>query len=118
MSDKTPPRKDPIDPATFFDVDLRVGRVSAVEPFQEARKPAYKLTVDFGPVGTMRTSAQVTNYEPEELDGRLVVGAVNLGARRIAGFASEFLVLGAVDGSGTVRLLTPDDGAAPGDPVA
>lgn len=118
MSDEAPPRKDAIDPAQFQELDLRVGRVVAVEPFPEARKPAHKLTVDFGSAGTLRTSAQVTNYAPDELDGRLVVGAINLGTRRVAGFASEFLVLGAVDSAGAVRLLAPDDGAAPGDPVA
>lgn len=91
-------------------LDLRVGRVVDVEPFPEARKPAWKLTVDFGPhVGTLRTSAQITNYDREELVGRSVVGAVNLGAKRIAGFESEFLVLGGLEADGTVRLLAPDD---------
>lgn len=97
---------------------MRVGRVVDVEPFPQARVPAYKLTVDFGPLGTRRASAQVTHYEPDDLTGRLVVGAVNLGAKRVAGFRSEFLVLGAVGADGTVRLLRPDDGASPGDPVA
>jgi tRNA-binding protein len=91
----------------FFDVDMRVGRVLEVEPFPEARSPAWKLTVDFGAdVGVLRTSAQVTNYTEEELVGRLVVGAVNLGTKRIAGFKSEFLVLGAIQpDDGTVHLL-------------
>lgn len=115
----TPPKKPDISPADFFSVDMRVGRVVDVEAFPEARKPAWKLTVDFGPsVGTLRTSAQVTNYKREELLGRLVVGAVNLGPKRIAGFTSQFLILGSIDEAGTVRLLIPDEGAQPGEPIA
>jgi tRNA-binding protein len=103
----------------FFAVDMRTGRVTDVEPFPEARKPAWKLTVDFGPVvGTLRTSAQVTNYTADELTGRIVVGALNLGRKRIAGFTSEFLILGALDPDGTVRLLELPDGVEPGAPVA
>lgn len=112
-----PPRK-PDDPDAFWQVDMRVGRITVVEPFPEARVPACKVTVDFGPLGHLRTSAQVTHYAFAELEGRLVVGAVNLGAKRIAGFKSEFLLLGAVGGDGRVRLLGPDGGAAPGDPIA
>jgi tRNA-binding protein len=113
------PKKDDIDGSAFFDLDLRAGRVLAVDPFPEARKPAWKLTVDFGPdVGELRTSAQITNYARDELIGRLVVGAINLGAKRIAGFTSEFLVLGSIDPDGTVRLLGLEDGVAPGSPVA
>lgn len=123
MSDlASAPRKPDVDAAAFFALDLRVGQVTAVEPFPEARVPAWKLTVDFGPeVGLLRTSAQVTNYTEAELVGRLVIGAINLGARRIAGFRSEFLVLGGTAPDGTVHLLAPDplDGAlAPGAPVA
>ena len=103
----------------FFDVDMRVGRVTAVDPFPEARKPAWKLTVDFGAdVGVLRTSAQVTNYTEQELVGRLVVGAVNLGAKRVAGFRSEFLVLGAIQPDGTVHLLEVPAGVEPGWPIA
>jgi tRNA-binding protein len=113
------PRKDPVGAAGFFALDLRVGRVAAVEDFPEARKPAWKLTVDFGPaVGVLRTSAQITNYAADELVGRLVVGAINLGDKRIAGFTSEFLVLGALEEDGTVRLLELPDGVEPGAPVA
>jgi tRNA-binding protein len=105
--------------AGFFAVDMRVGRVLAVDPFPEARKPAWKITVDFGPLGVKRTSAQVTRYEAPELLDRLVVGAVNLGPRRIAGFTSEFLLLGAVGATDSeVRLLAPDSGAQPGDRIA
>lgn len=100
-------------------LDLRIGRVVDVEPFPEARDPAWKLTVDFGPVlGHLRTSAKVTNYPAEELLGRTVVGAVNLGTRRIAGFRSEFLVLGGLEADGTVRLLAPDGDLPPGSVVA
>ena len=112
-------RKDDVGADAFFAVDMRAGRVTDVEAFPEARKPAWKLTVDFGPVlGTLRTSAQITNYSSEELVGRMVVGAVNLGRKRIAGFASEFLVLGALDPDGTVRLLELPSGVQPGAPIA
>jgi tRNA-binding protein len=96
-----------VDPNDFFALDLRVGRVTAVDEFPEARKPAWKLTVDFGPeIGVLRTSAQITNYARDELLDTLVVGAVNLGTKRIAGFVSEFLVLGAIGPSdGSVHLL-------------
>ncbi len=113
------PRKDAVGADAFFALDLRVGRVVHVEAFPEARKPAWKLTVDFGPVvGHLRTSAQITNYAADELTGRLVVGALNLGGKRIAGFTSEFLVLGSLDPDGTVRLLQLEDGVVPGAPVA
>ena len=105
-----------IDPNDFFALDLRVGRVTAVDEFPEARKPAWKLTVDFGAeVGVLRTSAQITNYGRDELLGTLVVGAVNLGTKRIAGFVSEFLVLGALQPSdGAVHLLGIPDAVEPG----
>ena len=113
------PRKDPVGAAGFFALDLRAGRVVEVEDFPEARKPAWKLTVDFGPlVGTLRTSAQIRNYSREELLDRVVVGAINLGDKRIAGFVSEFLVLGALDPDGTVRLLELPAGVEPGAPIA
>jgi tRNA-binding protein len=94
----------------FAALDMRVGTVRTVEPFPEARKPAFKLTIDFGPeVGVRPSSAQVTmHYTPDELVGRQVVAAVNLGTRRIAGFESEVLVLGAVPGPGNVVLLAVD----------
>lgn len=113
------PRKQPVGAEGFFALDLRVGRVVAVDDFPQARKPAWKLTVDFGPsVGELRTSAQITNYARGDLLDRLVVGAINLGDKRIAGFTSEFLVLGALDPDGTVRLLGLEDGVAPGAVVA
>ena len=112
-------RKVDVDAGKFFALDLRVGRVVEVEAFPEARKPAWKVSVDFGPVvGVLRTSAQITNYTADELRDRLVVGAINLGTKRIAGFTSEFLVLGSLDPDGTVRLLQLEEGVAPGAPVA
>jgi tRNA-binding protein len=112
-------RKDDVGADAFFAVDMRVGRVTSVEEFPEARKPAYKIEADFGPVvGMLQTSAQVTNYSKDELMGRLVVGALNLGAKRIAGFRSEFLVLGALEPDGTVRLLRVEDDVEPGAPIA
>ncbi|HVL64886.1 MAG TPA: tRNA-binding protein [Actinomycetota bacterium] len=113
------PRKADVGAAAFFELDLRAGRVLEVEEFPEARKPAWKVTVDFGPsVGTLRTSAQITNYRRAELLGRMVVGALNLGVKKIAGFTSEFLILGALDPDGTVRLLAVEDDVLPGAPIA
>src|SRR3954447_19887957 len=89
---------------------MRVGRVLSVEDFPEARNPAWKLEIDFGPeVGVKRSSAQITHYTREQLQGRTVVGVVNFPPRRIAGFSSEVLVLGALDPEKGVVLLTPDD---------
>ena len=90
----------------FQALDLRVGRILAAEPLAGARKPAYKLSIDLGALGVKGSSAQITElYAPETLIGRLVVCAVNLGPRRIAGFVSEVLVLGAPDDAGRVVLL-------------
>ena len=90
----------------FGALDLRVGRILTAEPLAGARRPAYKLTLDLGPLGHKGSSAQITDlYTPEALVGRLVVCAVNLGVRRIAGFASEVLVLGLPDEAGRVVLL-------------
>ena len=103
----------------FDKIDIRVGRVIEVEDFPEARKPAWKLRVDFGPeIGIRRTSAQVTNYSREELEGRLVVGVVNFPPLRMGEFKSEVLVLGALDEEKGVVLLAPDEDVAPGDKIA
>ena len=111
--------KPDIAPEDFGALDMRVGVVREVRPFPEARRPAWQLRVDFGPaLGERWTSAQVTSYAVEELVGRRVVGAVNLGTRRIAGFESAFLLLGAVQEDGRVVLLDVADDAAPGSPVA
>ena len=93
----------------FLAVDMRVGRVTAVDPFPEARKPAWKLTIDFGPeIGVKRSSAQITNYARGELEGRRVVAVGNFPPRQIGHFASEVLVLGVPDENGAVVLLRPD----------
>lgn len=94
-------------PDDFLRIEMRVGTVLEAEPFPEARKPSIKLRIDFGAeLGIKRSSAQLTRrYEPGQLVGRQVVAAVNLGERRIAGFVSEVLVLGAVPAEGDVVLL-------------
>ncbi len=100
-----------MDPIQAFDtLDLRVGRVLSAELNPKARKPSYVLRVDFGPeLGVKTSSAQVTvHYRPEDLIGRLVVGAVNLGTRNIAGVVSEVLILGLPDPDGAVVLLQPE----------
>ena len=103
----------------FHKIDVRVARVVTVEPFPRARKPAYLLTLDFGPGGTRRSSAQLpsTYPDPSALVGRLVIAVVNFAPRDIAGFQSEVLVLGALPRSGLIPLLSVDDGASPGDPI-
>jgi len=103
----------------FLRVDMRVGRVTAVDAFPEARKPAWKLTIDFGPeVGVKRSSAQISHYAREALEGRLVVGVVNFPPRQIGPFRSEVLVLGALDDAKGVVLLRPDQDVAPGDRIS
>ena len=100
-----------IDYDQFLAVDMRVGRIVQVEDFPQARKPAWKLTIDFGEeLGTKRSSAQVTNYAREELEGRLIVAVVNFPPRQIGPVRSEVLVLGASDEAGDVILLAPDAG--------
>jgi tRNA-binding protein len=91
---------------TFFQVDIRVGRVISAEPLPKARKPAYRLEIDFGPLGLKQSSAQLRAlYTPEQLIGRQVLAAVNFPPRRIAGFESQVLVLGVPDENGDVILL-------------
>jgi tRNA-binding protein len=103
----------------FEAVDMRVGRVTEVEDFPEAHKPAWKLTIDFGPeIGVKRSSAQITNYERSELEGTLVVGVVNFPPKRIGPFVSECLVLGALDDELGVILLRPDREVELGDRIA
>jgi tRNA-binding protein len=102
----------------FEKIDMRVGRVVGIEDFPEARNPAWKLAIDFGPeVGLKHSSAQITHYAREDLGGRLVIGVVNFPPRRIAGFESEVLVLGALDPEKGVVLLRPDDDVELGDRI-
>jgi tRNA-binding protein len=103
----------------FEAVDMRVGRVVGVEEFPEARVPAWKLEIDFGPeIGRKRSSAQITNYARDQLEGSLVVGVVNFPPKQIGPFTSEVLVLGALDDAKGVILLRPDEEVEPGDRIA
>ena len=98
---------------------MRVGRIVAVDDFPQARVPAWKLTIDFGPeVGVKQSSAQITHYTREELEDSLVVAVVNFPPRRIGPFSSEVLVLGALDDQKGVVLLRPDRGAAVGSRIS
>jgi tRNA-binding protein len=96
--------------ADFERVDIRVGRIVRAEPFPEARKPAYRLQIDFGPpLGIRKSSAQLTaHYQAKELEGRLVLAVVNFPPRQIGPFMSEVLTLGVPDGAGNVVLVVPD----------
>jgi len=112
-------REQLTDIGTFDMIEMRVGRILHCEAFPEARKPSYKLEIDFGPIGVRWSSAQLTTlYKPEELVGTLVVAVVNFPPRKIAGFASEVLVLGApIEGTrreGAVVLLRPEREVEPG----
>ncbi len=107
-----------IDFDQFAAVDMRIGRVLEVHEFPEARRPAWKLIIDFGPeIGVKRSSAQITHYSRAELEQTLVVAVVNFPPRQIGPVRSEVLVLGAIDPDHGVVLLRPDRDAAPGDPV-
>ena len=97
-----------IDWNDFTKVDMRVGKIIDVTEFPEARKPAYILTIDFGELGTRKTSAQVTNYTHEDLLEREIVAVFNFPPKQIGPIMSEVLVLGGVEKDGTVRLLKPD----------
>jgi tRNA-binding protein len=101
--------------ADFERVDMRVGVVVDAQTFPEARKPAFKLWIDFGELGVKRSSAQITErYTPEELVGRRVIAVVNFPAKQIGPFVSEVLVLGAYGERGEVILLRPDFDVSPG----
>jgi tRNA-binding protein len=101
--------------ADFEKVDMRVGLVVDAQPFPEARRPAIRLTIDFGPLGVKRSSAQITDrYQPADLLGRRVIAVVNFPPKQVGPFVSEVLVLGAYDDRGHVLLLRPDFEVGPG----
>jgi len=104
--------------ADFERVDMRVGVITDAQPFPEARKPAVKLSIDFGPLGVKRSSARITErYAPADLVGRRVVAVVNFPPKQIGPFVSEVLVLGAYDEHGEVILLRPDFDVTPGSKI-
>ena len=104
--------------ADFEKVDMRVGVVTDAEEFPEARRPAYRLWIDFGPLGVKRASAQITDhYRPSELIGRRVIAVVNFPPKQVGPFVSEVLVLGAYNEAGEVILLHPDKPVAPGSKI-
>ncbi|HCK23002.1 MAG TPA: tRNA-binding protein [Bacteroidetes bacterium] len=99
----------------FIKIDMRIGTIITAMEFPEARKPAYKLTIDFGELGIKRSSAQITDYYScAELEGKQIVAVVNFPPKQIANFISECLVLGAIDAEGKVVLLEPQQPAANG----
>jgi tRNA-binding protein len=110
---------DQISYADFMKVDIRVGRVVGADEFPHARKPAYKLRIDFGPaIGVKNSSAQITKYyEPKDLVGKLVLGVVNFPPRQIATFFSEVLTLGVILGDGDICLIHPDRDVPLGSPI-
>ena len=102
----------------FVKVDMRVGRIIAVDAFPEARKPAYRLQIDFGALGVKQSSAQITNYSVAERLNRQVVAVINFPPKQVGPFRSEVLVLGAIEPDGAVLLLEPKPGASLGSRIA
>lgn len=103
----------------FTNLDIRVGEILSAEIFEEAKKPAYILKINFGKdIGTKKSSAQITNYEPSELIGFRCVAIINLGDKQIGPIISQCLVLGSVDSNGKVLLLKPSEGSKLGDKVS
>lgn len=113
-----PPLKPQVSPEAWERLDIRIGQVVEAWPAERTHRPAFRLVIDFGPLGRRTSSAQITAlYTPDQLLGRSVVAVVNLPPKRVGGFKSEVLVLGAVDGEGRVVLLEPERPCAPGLPV-
>ena len=113
-----PGTRPPLQWSDFQKVDIRVGVVTDVREFPEARRPAYRLWIDFGPLGIKRSSAQITTfYRPHDLVGRHVVAVVNFPPKQVGPFVSEVLVLGAYDEAGEVILLRLDRPVAPGSKI-
>jgi tRNA-binding protein len=112
-----PPLKAEITTDDFARLDIRIGKVVEVQPFPRARNPSYKVGVDVGAERILWSSAQITNYEPEELVGSLVVCVCNFAPKNIAGFTSELLILGAKNSEGKVIVLSPRSEVAAGEPV-
>jgi tRNA-binding protein len=110
---------DTISYEDFAKLDIRVGRIVQAEEFPKARKPAYKLRIDFGPdIGSKNSSAQITKYyNPQDLVGKLVLGVVNFPPRQIATFFSEVLTLGVILGEGDICLIQPDRDVPLGSPI-
>jgi tRNA-binding protein len=109
--------KPPIVYDDFAKVDIRIGRIVAVRPFERARNPSYKVEVDFDLIGRKWSSAQITSYSEAELIGRLVACVINMPPRNIAGFRSEVLILGAKNARSEIILLSPLAEVAPGEVV-
>ncbi len=116
VHDPSAPSADPTDFDTFMSVDIRAGTIVSAEAFPEARKPAYKLKIDFGPgIGVRASSAQITElYSLDTLPGRRVAGVVNFPPRQIGPFMSEVLTLGFPDAEGRIVLVTPENGVPDG----
>tara|TARA_B100000927_G_C16307664_1_gene406128 strand:- start:209 stop:544 length:336 start_codon:yes stop_codon:yes gene_type:complete len=103
----------------FFELDIRVGKIIKAEVFEEAIKPAYKLNIDFGKeIGIKKTSAQITNYEIDELYKKLCIAVINLGNKQIGPFISECLILGSITENGDVLLIQPSSNAKLGDRIS
>jgi tRNA-binding protein len=112
-----PPLKAEITYDDFVRLDIRIGKVVEIQPFPRARNPSYKVAVDVGAERILWSSAQITNYEPAELVGSLVVCVCNFAPKNIAGFTSELLILGAKNAEGKVIVLSPRSEVAAGEPV-
>lgn len=107
-----------LDWETFKQVDIKIGTIIDAQVFPNAKRPAYRLKIDFGPYGVLKSSAQITaHYSPETLLGKQIVAVVNFPPKQIANFMSECLVLGAYDDEGAVILLTPDQSAPNGSKI-